>query len=332
MKRGPTPGLIERLDLARALEALGLEVKQQGDQLQSHCPRTRMHEAGDRHASWSMRVRGQPLGVFGCWSCGYTGTITTLAREMLGFKPDADGWAQVETWLIEHADRGVIPEAERIEVKVRSSLLVHKEVPIPSGVHVDDPPMQWPMPPRRYLQKRGVSAGDVVLWGLGWAGGGRCAGRIWIPVRALDGRLAGYTARAFDGREPRYLCAKEDAGADGTVLFGEHLWPELARRDIVRVAEGEFNAIAAQRFLRGEVAAIGGVQKLCDEHLLKLSTFPRIIGMGDPDRAGRDLNQRLREAFGRKFEWMNLPDGFDVAKLAHENLPELKRRAESLAR
>jgi len=166
-----------------------------------------------------------------------------------------------------------------------------------------EPLEKWPAPARRYLEKRGIPAWQVMRWGLGYAAQGRLAGRIVIPVRDEHGRPRNYMARSFCGGEPKYLTPKAEERADLGTLFGVLGWEEAGRT--VYVTEGAFNALAFERALATPgsdhvaIAAVGGASDLQAEHAALLSRFAIVVLASDSDEAGDNLAGRLGYALGR---------------------------------
>lgn len=65
------------------LPQIGMEATEKGAYYQALCPNP-SHPGGDHRPSWTIR---KDNGVFRCWSCGYTGNIYTLIKQMTGQNP-----------------------------------------------------------------------------------------------------------------------------------------------------------------------------------------------------------------------------------------------------
>lgn len=317
---------LKNIDVGRAIELLGIEAAYHGDQWHGHCPNSKLgHPKGDRHPSWA--IRDNPShdrhGVHGCWSCSYRGTIVGLVRDMLHMPSNEDGLEQAEKWLLEHARRDQRFAPLNVSIEVADSAF-GDSIPVPVGVRLQ-PLEEWSTPPRRYWLTRGFDASDVQTWHIGWAAQGRCAGRIWIPIHNREGHLVSWNARAFDGRSPKYLRAGD---GDTIVMFGEHTWPIITRREVLAISEGELNVIAAKKILGDEIAlgAVSGNKMMRERQMLRLLSFPIVIILADPDQAGAELTEAV-QAVHPDARVAKLPDGSDSAKLLQEGKGDVLRAA-----
>lgn len=314
-------------DIPALLERLQIPAKRRGHDWWAPCPLP-AHGGTDTEPSW--RIRDEPghekHGLHVCYGCGSGGGPMSLVRDMLGLEGTREGTAQAKEWLGANASLPFgLPYVE-IDFKP-----VRVKFKIPAGARFT-PIAEWPEPPRRYLETRGVTVEQVDRWGIGYAVDGRLAGRVVIPVRAREGQVAAYVARAYAGSLRRYDEATEADGADLGVVFGEEHWPASKARDVLHVCEGTFDAMAVERLVPGPIAALRGSQ-LRLAQIAKLGTFPMVVVVTDPDRAGDKAAGAIYEALSRWSEVRRavLPPLHDAAKLALVDPNELLRRLTNAA-
>lgn len=268
------------IDPATLLDRLGVEWSPRGTKLVAPCPHP---DHDDRRPSWA--AWEDHLGRFRhrCLSCGWGGGPANLVMALLGCDRRA-----AHDFLL-GAEQAGPPPPLHVRVEVRDESPSTFDL-VPEEVWFDE---DWPTPPRRYLRDRGLGHGTVERWGLGYAVDGDLGGRIWIPVKSIDGALESWTARAYDDRDPKYDSSTRPAHG---VLLGEHLWPGLHSPSCV-VVEGPFDAMAVDALglgvavaaLRGSVAG----KALDPEHARKLARFEEVVVATDPDEAGRKAADRL---------------------------------------
>lgn len=281
---------MRHVDIGRVLEMIGLHPVQDGNQWKARCPNAKLGHGGeDRHPSWSIRddVNHERHGIHGCWTCGYAGNVIGLVMDVLGLKD----FKAARAWIQTHGMRGEVFAPLSVSIEVVETR-PHNVLTVPEGVRVE-PLLAWAPPYRDYWLRRGFTAADAATWGVGWAPEGHCGGRIWLPVRNVDGDLVNWTARSIDDREPRYLRATSALNPDKGTIFGECFWS--SRRDVVAVSEGELNAIRLRSVFGCAVAGLGGGSKLHPTHSVKLLTFSRMVVFADGDPTGDGLTRQLRE-------------------------------------
>lgn len=293
----------------RALVALGIEAARDGDELVARCP---YHD--DQKPSWSINWRGDKTGLQHCFSCQSGGTLLDLVVYVRKCSYTAG-----RQWL-EDLDAGdQAGPAAAPSVSVRPSSSTRRPFKLPSEVCCD-PLEQWPTPPRRYAQERGITPGQVSGWGLAYAVVGRLGGRLVVPVRDRSGRPAAYMARDYAGEGPRYLYPKAEERPDLDVLFGEQRWPASGRERVV-VTEGALDALAAERAGAPQVAAIGG-SHVRPVHVAKLATFREVVLLTDSDAAGDRAARELGASLGRHsvVRRVRLPEGKDANTMRADEL------------
>jgi DNA primase len=200
-------------------------------------------------------------------------------------------------------------------------------------------------PVRRYLAKRGLDAGTVEAFELGWApddwqaltahalGRGasrddlvlagvaarresdgrtydRFRGRLIFPIRGTDGQVAGFGGRVIGEGEPKYLNSPETPlYHKGSLLYGLYqARRQPGRRPSIAVVEGYLDVIACHRHgLTDTVAPLGTA--LTEDHARMLSRHTdRVDLVFDGDAAG--------QAAARKAAMVLAPFSLDVRIVA----------------
>lgn len=299
----------------RVLDLLGIRYSVRGRRAWARCP---FHS--DKDPSWFVDVM---KGGHHCFSCKAGGTLARLVMHVRGVS------MKEAIAFIDGQGKGFEPERVRARIAFRQAEIVRIGFRLPAGVYLK-PLAEWPTPFRRYAQdERHITAEQVDRFGLGYALEGKLQGRIVFPVRDARGRVVSYSARDFtDQLEERYLTPHERDGADLDGLFGENLWPAREARTVIVVNEGAINALAVDRAASLPSTSIGGsdVRLL---HVAKLSTFPLVILLTDPDLAGNKAAQSFRRMLARHTETVRprLPKGQDADTMSPDALGENLRSA-----
>lgn len=298
--------------LADILRSLSIEAKQQGREWMALCPSP---DHDDHKPSWS--IRDEPghakHGFHGCWSCGFKGGLVGLVMAVRGCSM-GEAVAYLGKDAVEDAPEHVRLELERVHTRGAAFVM-------PVGVTIE-PMSKWPMNVAGYAASRGLISGQVDTWGIGYALGGKLAGRIVIPKRDAAGVLRGYTARTFlKSEKKRYLEPLEMEGADMSCLFGEAQWVD-ARGGAVVVTEGALNALAYARVCDHAVAALSGTKMANVHAAMKLARFARVYVATDADRAGDDAAEAIISLLERRTECirLRLPNKVDAVDLGDEQL------------
>jgi hypothetical protein len=320
------------VDVPAVLTRLGIEVKKTaGRELWACCPR---HE--ESTPSW--RIRNEPGDErHGFWQCfgscdgdARNGGVLKLVRLVL----DLPGWKEARAWLRgQDVEREPEPAPQRVRIESTTPSIAGRGMQPPKGAVVA-PVERWPSPARRYLvDKRGVPAEQAERWGLGYAGVGRLAGRIYLPAHDRTGRLINYTARTFVGATLKFREPNEGDGADKGAVFGERFWPGPGERRVVVALESALNALAVERVAGMHVGSIFGSEVL-PAHLLRLGTFDLVLVASDPDEAGDKYWRALRSGLARhaRVERVEIPEGTDCADLGRDAPDILRARIEDAAK
>lgn len=297
------------VDVPNLLERLGVKAKRKGREWWACCP---LHE--ERTPSWQMRDDTDDPEKHGRWrclgACHTGGGPVGLVMGILG--TDAKGAWQ---WLREGTLIERVPLSIEYDDEAPSLARFVFGFRLPLGVQFGSLE-EWPEAARNYIKSRGVTEEQVDRWGIGYAVDGKLARRIVIPWRDAAGKLLGYTARTYLPGEKRYLEPGKDEGAARGAVYGEELWPAPGKRDVVVVTEGSFDGFAVERATGLPFGAACGSQFL-PAHASKLSTFPRVIVVSDPDKAGKQMRDAIVEQLGRWscVSFVELPKGFDPGRI-----------------
>ncbi len=305
----------DSVDVERLLTALGFnDVRRDGDELWMRCPFHR-----EKSASWSIidNPEGEANGVFHCFGCQEDGDAIDLVMRLHG----SGYWTAVE-WIIKHSlDRKRSPATTvNLVLDAKPSVSSFR---LPPSVKVA-PLADWATPPRRYLERRCVSAEQVERWGLGYASSGRLAGRIVFPIADGNGRVQSYNARTFIEDEKKYKQPHPDEGPKDGGIFGQRHW-DLRAKTLV-VTEGEFNALACEAAGFRTIAALSG-SHLDNAQVAKMSRFRRILIATDPDKAGRKVARLLEFNYADACDVrvVDFPPGEDASSLLVDRGPQALR-------
>ena len=129
---------------------------------------------------------------------------------------------------------------------------------------------------RQYLYDRGITPEQIRKHKIGFAAVGKYTGRIILPI-IYRKAIVGFTARSFQGSEPKYLIAP------GTkFLYG---YP-TKRKEACILVEGPFDKLNIERYI-SDYDCIGGQgSALTDLQIHALAKYKKIVLWNDPDEAG----------------------------------------------
>ena len=193
----PTLATIVPRDVMGALETLGIDAEERGNEAVALCPNPDHH---DRRPSWSCNL---DTGEHHCFACGFGGSFTLLVGRMLGLtRGDSESW--VRERKVKDIAAGHIGPRE-----------VHERVS-PSVSEADT--WRFTDPPAEALASRGLHADACKRYEVMWDD----RADMWItPVRDKRGKLLGWqekNARHFNNY-PRSLVKSAS-------LFGWGLVPD----------------------------------------------------------------------------------------------------------
>lgn len=314
------------INVPSLLNRLGIQSKQRGREHWACCP---LHE--ERTPSWQIRDDDRDPDKHGRWrclgKCHTGGGPVSLVMHLLGIDAK-EAWE----WI----------KSESVHERIPIGLQFDDDAPdlsrfvfgfrLPNGVQFG-PVFEWPKPASNYLEQRGITAEQVDKWGIGYAVDGRLSKRLVFPWRDSFGKLLGYTARAYIPNEKRYLQPKEDERPVRGVVYGEEHWPPPGpARDVLVVIEGEIDGLAIETATGLPFGAACGSQFL-PAHAAKISTFKRVVIVGDPDAAGDSFRDAIIGALARHSQVypVEMPvdekcGRFDPARLLVQRGPDELRR------
>lgn len=254
-------------DVMAALEALGIEAEEHGNEATSLCPNPEHH---DRRPSWSCNL---DTGEHHCFACGFGGSFAFLVGKMLG-KTRGDA----QTWILE---RKVKDTAAGVLPGVRNK---------PEAAHISEADL-WPFtePPAGALASRGLTAEACRAYDVRWDN----AREMWITVvRDKRGKLLGWqekNARHFNNH-PKFLVKSAS-------LFG---WGLVPRGSTVLLVESPLDAPYALPACPGGVIPVSTYGAAVSRQQVELLTIraSRIILALDNDDAGWKSVVGIGAAFG----------------------------------
>lgn len=291
------------LDVLTLLTSLGIAVeKRHGARLWAKCPSP---DHDDHDPSWFIwNTPGDAIrnGKHRCYGCGWRGGPLALVRAVRG-----GDWYDARTWL-ETGDSTYTPLQVAVEIR---EIEARARMRAPEWVQFGDTFDAWPTLAVRYLTgpKRRLGIETVKRWGLGFITKGerKLAGRIWIPIRDMNGTLVSWQARSYVDSDLRYMTPE----AHVPVLYGTEHWPVHEDRDVVVVVEGPFDALSVDRATRLPVGAIIGSNPTSSQ-ISAMATFRHVVVMTDADPAGDKVWDQLQGVRRwTQLTRMRLPDGCD---------------------
>ena len=189
-----------------------------------------------------------------------------------------------------------------------------------------------------YLLERGVSEKDMLLVGLIKKKDGTensyydtFRGRIMFPINDSSGRVVGFSGRILipDDKSPKYLNSPETVLFNKSeILFGlDKAKKDIRLKDYSILVEGQMDLIMLHQVGITNAVASSGTA-LTENHLTKLRRLSnRIIMSYDGDKAGFSASNRssqLALSLGMELKLAVMPEGFDPADLAKDDVEKLK--------
>jgi len=121
--------------------------------------------------------------------------------------------------------------------------------------------------------------------------------RLMFPIRDEQGRLVGFSGRAMDGSEPKYINSRESPlFHKGSTLFGLHLSrPMLKESRRAVLVEGQMDVVACHGAGIPAVAPLGTA--LTEAQAQKLKRYcDEVVVLYDGDNAGRAAAEKAFDA------------------------------------
>lgn len=189
-------------DVVSCLQELGVQiVRVVHGEAWAFCPghMARLGRPNQHPDKWSINIE---TGQHSCFSCGFSGSFSTLVREVLGYD-----YAAAESWV---RSRGGVQRLRR----ALSTALDGGTERAPVQPWNEARMALFTQPPGDELARRGLSSGSVSHYGVLWDD----KNERWIlPIRDEDGRFMGYQEKG-----PGWVMNKPAQVAKGDTLFGLH--------------------------------------------------------------------------------------------------------------
>lgn len=205
--------LRSKLSFADVLRHYGVEVKVKGDRAMGLCPlpgHPGRDDGRPRTASLSVNLT---RNIFQCFGCKASGNVLEFCALMEGLDPAQP--AQFRAAALKVASGlGLVNGASATPVRPPPAAKADgRRTPAPVLPTVVNAPLDFELkhldPDHAYLKQRGLDAGTVRHFGLGYCAKGIMEGRIAIPLHDVQGRLLGYAGRRVDeaaaADAPKYL-------------------------------------------------------------------------------------------------------------------------------
>jgi DNA primase catalytic core len=320
--------------LLEVVERAGVRLRRSGSRRwQGLCP---FH--ADRNPSFFVDVERQQFVCFGCKARGDVLDFVRLREQLANAREAA-------TWLVgTPAPVRRTPESpERADYRERrwDRLTLEQQLVMnAAGTLYRD--ALWRNPrARSYLAERGIPDWVVRACGLGYAdgrsleshlrkhGGLRIAEDLGLLRRPEPGEGGRMLRERFAGRivipelrggQPVWFLGRRPSGKDARVKYlalpGERPilgFERAAGRREVFLIEGAFDWLTAVAWRLPAFSTCG-----TDFPIDRLGWLARarvIFGVVDADHAGREAAERFREALGRRWQPLCLPDGCDLNDL-----------------
>ena len=183
---------------------------------------------------------------------------------------------------------------------------------------------------RNHLVRQGFDPARLVAAGLvreGDDGQQRdlFRGRLMIPIRDAEGRLAGFGGRALDDSEPKYLNSPQSEVFDKSrLLYAMDRARDSIRKDGAVIVEGYMDAIAAhQAGFTNVVASMGTALTEPQVNAIRRLT-DRVTMALDQDTAGQQATLRSLESSWRIYQTRVAGRAGNSALLQQQQNPEIR--------
>ena len=150
-------------------------------------------------------------------------------------------------------------------------------------------------------------------------------GRLMIPIRDADGRLAGFGGRALDDSEPKYLNSPQSEVFDKSrLLYAMDQARDNVRKEGAVIVEGYMDAIAAhQAGFRNVVASMGTALTEPQVNAIRRLT-DRVTMALDQDTAGQQATLRSLESSWRIYQTRIAGHSGNSTLLQQQRNPEIR--------
>ena len=150
-------------------------------------------------------------------------------------------------------------------------------------------------------------------------------GRLMIPIRDAEGRLAGFGGRALDDSQPKYLNSPQsDVFDKSRILYGLDRARDDIRRNGAVIVEGYMDVIAAhQAGFRNVVASMGTA--LTEPQVGAIRRLTGSVTMAlDQDAAGQQATLRSLESSWRIYQSGVAGQSGGTTLLQQQDIPEIR--------
>ena len=150
-------------------------------------------------------------------------------------------------------------------------------------------------------------------------------GRLMIPIRDADGRLAGFGGRALDDSQPKYLNSPQGEVFDKSrILYAMDRARDGIRKEGAVIVEGYMDAIAAhQSGFHNVVASMGTA--LTEQQVNAIRRLTGRVTMAlDQDTAGQQATLRSLESSWRIYHSQVARQTSSATVLQRAELPEIR--------
>ncbi len=179
----------------------------------------------------------------------------------------------------------------------------------------------------RYLTSKGYSFEELLMAGLviekeGGGGYDRFRNRLMFPIRNIQGRLAGFGARALDDSVPKYLNSPQTPVFDkSSIVYGiDRAKVAIWQRNSVVIVEGYMDVlIAHQHGCENVVASMGTSLTEKQFGVLKRLTKNLFLAL-DADTAGEEATLRSIEVAGQTLDKKVVPVPIWSGLIKYENI------------
>ena len=183
---------------------------------------------------------------------------------------------------------------------------------------------------RSHLSREGFSPSQLAAAGIVREGDdGRqrdlFRGRLMIPIRDADGRLAGFGGRALDDSEPKYLNSPQSEVFDKSrILYAMDRSRDDIRKSGAVIVEGYMDAIAAhQAGFRNVVASMGTALTEPQVDAIRRLTG-RVTMALDQDAAGQQATLRSLESSWRIYQSRVAGQSRGTTLMNRPEIPEIR--------
>ena len=183
---------------------------------------------------------------------------------------------------------------------------------------------------RNHLVRQGFEPARLVAAGLvreGDDGQQRdlFRGRLMVPIRDAEGRLAGFGGRSLDDSEPKYLNSPQSEVFDKSrLLYAMDRARDSVRKEGAVIVEGYMDAIAAhQAGFQNVVASMGTALTEPQVNTIRRLT-DRVTMALDQDTAGQQATLRSLESSWRIYQSRTAGRSGNAAMLQQHQNPEIR--------